>query len=68
MTMSGFGEFKISIRKPRLPLRVSHSAITQRVGVMNELVPCQKNTSMGDAGGGIAGCSYHGKKIGRAII
>jgi hypothetical protein len=45
--------------KPKLLLRVPPSAITQRVDVMDELLLCEKNTSMVDACGGKAGYSYH---------
>ena len=48
-----------SIQKPRLPPGVPHSAIRQRVDVMDELLLCQKNTSMGEAGGGITGYSCY---------
>jgi hypothetical protein len=45
--------------KSKLPLRVPHSSFTQRVDVMGDFLLCQKNTSMGDACGGTAGCSYN---------
>jgi len=56
------------MKTEKLLLTVSHSPITQRVGVMDELLLDQKNTSMGDAWAGIEKYSNHGKEIVWAII
>jgi hypothetical protein len=45
----------IAIRKSKLPLMAPHSAITQGVDPMTELLLTRKNTSIGDALCGIAG-------------
>jgi len=52
----------------KFPLRVPHSAITQRVGVMDEFLLCPKNTSAGMPGVVPSGYSYHGKEIGQAYF
>jgi len=41
-------------------MRGPHAAITWRVGVMDEPLLCQNNTSKGDACGGIAGSPMEG--------
>ena len=38
-----------------LPMRISHLPIMRRSNVMDEVLGCQKNTSIRDACGGIAG-------------
>ena len=45
----------------------AQDVLAPRVDVIDEFLLCQKNTSVGDSCGGIAGFPYHGKEIGRAI-
>jgi hypothetical protein len=47
--------FLIAIQKPKLALMAPHSAITQGVDVIAELVLSRKNPSIRDALRGIAG-------------
>ena len=52
----------------KIPMRLSHPANSRRSDVIDGDLLCQKNTSTGDAYGGIAGCSYYRKEIERTII